>query len=125
MREGRFPESRLSSTAIGFTGRQAPSPFGTCTQIHWLQGLFSRQSLSELVIGPDRSIAFRVEARHIGLVLLASPSEPVEDVGIDAKAHQLFDRPIETAHLYVGRSGPPFRRIRIVDLGIGLIGKTL
>jgi hypothetical protein len=62
---------------------------------------------------------------HIGLVLLASPSEPVEDVGIDAKAHQLFDRPIKTAHFNVGRSGPPFRRIRIIDPGIGLIGKPL
>jgi len=49
----------------------------------------------------------------------------VEHVGIDAKAHQPFDRPIKTSDLNVGRPQISFRRIGIVDLGIGSIGKPL
>ena len=62
---------------------------------------------------------------HICLVLLASPSKPVENVRIDAQAHQLFDGPIKTAHLNVGCSRPSLRCIGIVDLGVGSIGKRL
>jgi hypothetical protein len=49
----------------------------------------------------------------------------VEDVGIDAKAHQLLDRPIKTPHLNVGHPRPSLRRIGKVDLRIGSIGKPL
>ena len=60
---------------------------------------------------------------HIRLVFLASPSEPVEDIGIHAKAHQLFDWPVKASHLNVGRPRPAFRRIGKVDLRIRAIGK--
>jgi hypothetical protein len=49
----------------------------------------------------------------------------VEYVGIDARAHQLLDRPIKTSNLNVGRPQTSFRRIGIVNPGIGPIGKPL
>jgi hypothetical protein len=62
---------------------------------------------------------------HVRLVLLASPSKPVEDVGIHAKTHQLLDWPIETADMNVGRLRLSFRRIGKVDLRIGKIREPL
>jgi len=62
---------------------------------------------------------------HIRLVLLASPPEPVEDVGIHAQAYQLLDRPIEAADLNFGRPWLPLRCIGKVDPRIGAGGEPL
>jgi len=62
---------------------------------------------------------------HVRLVFLASTPEPVEDVGIHAKAHQLLDRPIKTADLNVGRLRLSFRRIGKIDLRIRTIREPL
>jgi hypothetical protein len=62
---------------------------------------------------------------HMRLVLLASPSKPMEDVGIHAKAHRLLDWPIKTSDLNVGRLWLSFRRIGKVDLRIRMIREPL
>ena len=81
---------------------------------------------SDVVTAPRGRLHFAPENLvHIRLVFLTSPSEPVEDVGIHAKTHQLLDRPIKTAHLNVGRQRPAFRRIGKVDLRIRSIGQAL
>jgi hypothetical protein len=82
--------------------------------------------LARLSLAPTVGLHFASkDLVHIRLVLLAPPSEPVEHVGIDPKAHQLLNWPIKTSNLNVGRLQTSFRRIGIVNLGIGSIGKPL
>jgi hypothetical protein len=94
-----------------------------------LRGLLPRGNqppTRALSLGPTVRLHFASkDLVHIRLVLLASPSEPVEHVGIDAKAYRLLDRPIKTSNVNVGRLQTSFRRIGIVNLGIGSIGKPL
>jgi hypothetical protein len=62
---------------------------------------------------------------HVRLVLFPSPSKPVEYIGIDAKADQLLDRPVEPPDLNIGFPRRAFRRIGKVDLRIRPICETL
>ena len=48
---------------------------------------------------------------HVRLVFLPLPSKPGEHVGIHAKAHQLFDRPVEAPDLNFVGPWAPFSRI--------------
>ena len=55
---------------------------------------------------------------HVRLVFFPLSSEPGENVGIHAKAHQLFDWPVETPDLDVGSTHPSLRCVSKVDLRI-------
>src|ERR1035437_6502928 len=122
----QFPSRRCARNAVQHVQNTFQEPQDWIADC-WLEATArNRCPIQTLSLAPLVRLHFASQDLvHIRLVLPASPSKPVEDVGIHAKAHQLLDWPIKTADLNVGRLRLSFRRIGKVDLRIRTIRQPL